>query len=371
MERKKRLLFVGQNLCVGGVQTAFINHLKKMAKDPQYDITVYLFAKGKLFDQLPQNINIIEGNTMLQLISLPFDDVKKSKNIAKIILRAGAVVLAQLIGAERVYRMCFKKLPSRYDMAASYFTDGLNGTFNRGTNLFVTEYVDADEKLTWIHTDPILADFDREYCRKLYKPFDKIVCVSNAVREKFNLFLPEYTDKTVTFHNVFDEQKTENLSREFIPFEKSDFDIVTVAREDNRSKRIDGIIRLCRKLKDEGISNFKWRVIGGGPSLEPNRELVKALAVEDVVLLEGEKSNPYPYIRTSDLFALYSAFEGFPMVIGETMILNTPILTTNYAAAKEQIPSDKGRIASDDEEFYCILKDILVAKNAETSHADR
>ena len=112
-------------------------------------------------------------------------------------------------------------------------------------------------------------------------------------------------------------------------------------------------------MKDEGVSNFKWRVVGGGPSLEPNRQLAKTLDVEDIITLEGEKTNPYPYIYMSDLFALYSAFEGFPMVIGETMILNTPIITTNYAAAKEQIPSDKGIIALDDDEFYRIIKDLI------------
>ena len=363
MEEKKKLLFVGQNLCVGGVQTAFINHLKKLSKDPQNDITVYLFSKGKLLDQLPQNIKIIYGGKLLQLISLPFGEVKESKNIFKTAIRAGSGLVARVIGSERFYRMCFKKLPGKYDIAASYFTDGLNGAFNRGTNLFVAEYVNADEKWTWVHNDPILANFNPDYCRKLYRAFGKIVCVSDAVREKFNQFLPEYQDKTVTFHNVFDEDTIDRLSKEFVPFEKSNFDIVTVAREDNIQKRIDGIVHLCRRLKDEGIANFRWRVIGGGPALEPNRELAKSLEVDELILLEGEKTNPYPYIRMSDLFALYSAYEGFPMVIGETMILNTPILTTNYAAAKEQIPGDKGQIAADDEEFYQLVKTLITKKN--------
>ena len=113
-------------------------------------------------------------------------------------------------------------------------------------------------------------------------------------------------------------------------------------------------------MKDEGINEFKWRIVGGGPSLEPNRQLISELGVEDVVILEGEKTNPYPYIASSDLFALYSAFEGYPMVVGEAMALNVPILTTNYAAAKEQIPSDKGIIAEDDDEFYCTLKELIL-----------
>lgn len=363
MEKKQKVLFVGQNLCVGGVQTAFINHLNKFSKDPQYDITVFLFSNGALYDQMPDNINIIFGNSLLNLISLPFSEVKASKNIIKTLIRSCSVIVARLIGVERFYRMCFKKLPAKYDIAVSYFTDGLSGTFNRGTNLFVSEYVNANTKVTWIHNDPILAEFDHDYCQKLYLPFDKIVCVSDAVREKFNQFLPEYKDKTLTFHNVFDEEKIKSLAKEYVPFEKADFDIVTVARADNKQKRIDGIIQICRRLKDEGISGFRWRIVGGGPSLESNRALAASLGVDDLITLEGEKTNPYPYIHMSDLFALYSDYEGYPMVVGEAEALGTYILTTNYAAAKEQISSEQGYIAENDEDFYQELKRLIQCRD--------
>ena len=363
MENKQKILFVGQNLCVGGVQTAFINHLHKISKNPQYDITVFLFSGGALYDRIPDNVTVLFGNRLLNLISLPFSEVKSDKNIFKTLIRAGSVLVARLIGVERFYRMCFKKLPTKYDVAVSYFTDGLSGTFNRGTNLFVSEYVHADTKATWIHNDPILAEFDRDYCRKLYKPFDKIVCVSDAVREKFNQFLPEYQDKTLTFHNVFDAEKIQSLANEYLPFEKTGFDIVTVARADNKQKRIDGILYVCKRLKDEGITDFRWRIVGDGPSLEPNRELAKALGVADLVTLEGEKTNPYPYIRSSDLFALYSAYEGYPMVVGEAQALGTHILTTNYAAAKEQITAEQGYVAENDEDFYQELKRLIQCRS--------
>ena len=363
MEKKQKIIFVGQNLCVGGVQTAFINHLHKISKDPQYDITVFLFSGGALYNQMPDNINVLFGNPLLRLISLPFFEVKAEKNVLRTWIRAGAVLVARLIGVERFYRMCFKKLPTKYDVAVSYFTDGLSGTFNRGTNLFVSEYVRADTKVTWVHNDPILAEFDRDYCQKLYLPFDKIVCVSDAVREKFNLFLPEYKDKTLTFHNVFDEEKIQSLAKEYVPFEKAAFDIVTVARADNNQKRIDGILQVCRRLKDEGITDFRWRIVGDGPSLVPNRELAKTLGVDALVTLEGEKTNPYPYILASDLFALYSTYEGYPMVVGEAQALGTYILTTNYAAAKEQIAAEQGYVAENDEDFYQELKRLIQCRS--------
>lgn len=364
MPKKEKILFVGQNMNIGGVQKAFVNQLNEAAKNAKYDITVFVFSKGILTSELANNIKVIEGNRVLKLISMPIVDVKATGNKILLFIRIAFSVMAKIIGSEHFYRLCFKKMPQKYDVAISYFNDVPAGVFNKGTNIYVTDYVNADKKMAWVHTDPILNGFDRKYCLKIYKRFDKILCVSDAVKEKFNMLLPEYKDKTQTHYNVFDKEKINVLAGKFEPFEKSDFDIVTVAREDNSSKRIDDIIKICKRLKDEGITDFRWRIIGAGPDLDKNRELAKTLGVDKMLLQPGEKSNPYPYIKKSDLFALYSAYEGFPIVIGESLILDTPILTTNYAAAKEQISNDKGIIAKNDEDFFNILKNLIITKTS-------
>ena len=116
---------------------------------------------------------------------------------------------------------------------------------------------------------------------------------------------------------------------------------------------------MCNRLKKDGVSNFKWRIVGDSPSLRKNIRLSKKLNVLDVVEFVGEKKNPYPYILYSDLFALYSAYEGYPMVIGEAIATGTYILTTNYAAAPEQIDKGCGMIALNDEDFYEKIKTII------------
>ena len=360
MDKKTKILFVAQNLYVGGVQKAFVNLLNQIAKSGKYEISVFTFAKGPLEDELPRNIQLTEGNRVLQLSATPFRAVKEEGNIINIALRICITTLAKVIGTERFYRLCFQKQAAAYDTAVSYFTDVPTGVFNKGTNWYVADFVRAGKKAAWLHTDPILGGFDKEYCRRVYKPFDTIICVSDAVRQKFIQMLPEYANKTETMHNVFDEEKIRVLARAYVPFQKSRFDIVTVARVDNASKRMDGIVHLCRRLKDVGLSGFIWRIVGDGPDMRANMELAEKLGVTDVIVFEGENTNPYPYIEQSDLFALYSAYEGFPLAIGEALILKIPILTTNYAAAKEQIPPGSGKIAASDEEFFALLKEYIV-----------
>ena len=91
--------------------------------------------------------------------------------------------------------------------------------------------------------------------------------------------------------------------------------------------------------------------------------LADELKVNDVLTFCGAQTNPYPYISVSDLFALYSAYEGYPMVIGEAQALGVGILTTRYAAAKEQISPEQGLIAENDEEFYQKLKGLILEHN--------
>jgi hypothetical protein len=50
------------------------------------------------------------------------------------------------------------------------------------------------------------------------------------------------------------------------------------------------------------------------------------------------------------------------MVIGEAIAANTYVLTTNYAAASEQIDEAHGIIALSDADFYQKIKELIKSK---------
>lgn len=360
---RKKILFVAQNFEVGGVQTSLINLLNELDANyaDKYDISLFSFGKGRFVSQVPDSVKKEFGNFFLSLAATPFTEVIRSKNPIKIFVRLMLMVYVRIIGSEKFYFKQLKKhkYSEKFDTAISYFNDVPGNYFNRGTDLFVTDFVQADEKVAWIHNDPIGMGFEKEYCLKTYKQFDRLMCVSHAVKEKFDDFLPEFKEKTEVCYNKFSKELLKKRADISKPFKKSDFDIVTVARIDNFQKRIDGIVRLCKRLKDDGVTGFVWRVVGGGPELSENKKLSKQLGVTDILKFCGEQENPYPFIKHSDLFALYSAYEGHPMVIGETIALETYIITTPYAAASEQIDERCGIIAEDDEDFYFKIKELI------------
>ena len=358
----KRILFAAQNMAMGGIQTSLVNLLNELCRDEECEIHLFTFAPGTLMEQVPERVHVTCGGRLLRLSATPLKEILKRANPVDIVLRVWLILWAQLRGSHHVYARMLRNYQrdEAYDIAVSYFNDVPRGYFNKGTNQYVSDHVSAGQKVAWIHNDPILAGFDREACLHGLRNFDKIVSVSQAVREKMEQFLPEYADRMAVFHNRFDAQKLRQQAQAYAaPFEGKAFRIVTVARIDNLQKRIDGIVRLCARLRGDGVDGFCWHIVGDGPDRAVDENLAKSLGVSELVRFEGEKKNPYPFIRSAHLFALYSAFEGFPMVVGEAQALGTYVLTTNYAAAREQISPDQGCIAETDEAFYQELKRLI------------
>ncbi|MGN4126116.1 glycosyltransferase [Lysinibacillus sphaericus] len=358
-----KILFVAQNFQMGGIQKALINTLKEVSLYKQYEIDVFAFSEGELMKDIPPNVNVCTGNLLLQLIATPFAEVKKRQNVWHLTLRMLCMIAVRLIGSNNFYAILLKTHRNErfYDIAISYFNDVPHNYFNQGTNLFVDKFVRANRKFAWIHTDPLKANFNYDVCVKTYKKFDRLFCVSVACKQNLMHFLPQYKDKIQVVYNFFPIEDIKELALHDPPFEKGTMDLLSIGRIDNATKRFDLIPQLCKLLKDASISNFRWRIVGDGPDLLHNKRLAFELGVADVVEFVGELHNPYPYIKQSDVVILTSAYEGYPMVVGEALILETPVITTNFAAAGELISDGKnGFITGGDlENLYPVIAGVI------------
>lgn len=363
-----KILIVAQNLEMGGIQKSLIHLVNELHKRGQYKIDIFTFCGGELRKELPCDIQVRYAKKPLELISTPFQVVKQQGRVRWVGVRIFLMLLARVIGSNNLYKLLFRfeETENHYDIAISYFNDVSTGYFNKGTNLFVDRNVNAKKKISWLHTDPIEAGFIAETCRKGYKCFDKIVCVSNAVKEKFDAFLPEYKNKTSVVYNLFPIEVILDQAKSSEHFNNHLINIVSVGRIDNITKNFDKIPYICKYLKENGVTHFKWRVIGSGPDFEDNTQLIKELHVSDVVEFVGHQHNPYPYMKLSDLYVMTSKYEGFPMVISESLILGVPVVTTRYAAAHEQIQSGQNGIISENgvEGVQKIIYELLMNPSA-------
>ena len=112
-----------------------------------------------------------------------------------------------------------------------------------------------------------------------------------------------------------------------------------------------------RQVVEQGIKNVCWYIIASGN--ECNNEITKAIidnGMEHHVKMLGEKDNPYPYIRQSDLLISTSYSEAYPTVINEAQTLGVPVIANDYPSAKEIVSEGCGFISKLEEMPSLICK---------------
>lgn len=105
-------------------------------------------------------------------------------------------------------------------------------------------------------------------------------------------------------------------------------------------------------------------IVGDGPDREKLTKYINDNNLNNSVYLLGSKSNPYKYIKNSDLFVCSSRWEGFSTVISEAVILEKPVITTRVSGTEELFLNNKyGLITENNEEsLYEGLKNIITNK---------
>ena len=136
--------------------------------------------------------------------------------------------------------------------------------------------------------------------------------------------------------------------------------IVTVGRL-VALKGYDLAIDTAKLLDKKGVQ-FKWYVIGEGPERDNIEKLIKKNELEDKFILLGQKANPYPYIKNSDIYVQTSRFEGFGLAIAEAKILEKVVITTNFDTAYNQIDNGQNGIISEMDSVH-ICNEIIKVIN--------
>lgn len=197
---------------------------------------------------------------------------------------------------------------------------------------------------------------------KYYNSFDRNVCVSNTVKEKFCTFgINE--DKTIVLYNTNEDQEIKERSEEPIDdmvFDKNTINMVSVGKL-VPSKGYDRLLRIHNRLIKEGFAIHTY-ILGIGEHEDEFRKFIKENHLEDSFTLLGYKKNPYKYVKNCDLYVCSSRKEGFSTAVTEALIVGTPVISTKCSGAVELLGEhdEYGVVVENDEEaLYEGLKELL------------
>ena len=340
---KKKILIASYDLEIGGVERSLISMLNNFDYE-RYDVELLLYNhSGEFMPLILKDVKLLPENTKYKSIRLGIGTLIKAGeyNLAFQRLRAKYGYeyrkdksLDDTYQMQLMWKYCnpyFPKVEEEYDVAISYLWP----------HNFVAEKVRAKKKIAWIHTDYSNISPDRNIDLEVWDKFDSIVGVSEKCVATFLKLYPSLKKKCVVVENITSPEFIRKMSEEQVSeeFEKDKFNLLTVARF-SHAKGIDQGVEAIKLLRDRGIDNIKWYIVGYGGDENKIRELITRYSLEDMIEILGKKDNPYPYMKMCDLYMQPSRYEGKAVTVVEAQILAKPVLITNYPTAHSQVVNE-------------------------------
>ncbi len=350
---KKRIFITIHYLEIGGAERSLIGMLNAIDYS-KYDVDLFVHAhRGEFMDFIPKQVNLLPEIGSYASIEIPMAEALRKGHIG--------VVAARLL-AKLQYKSFRKKnhpeegsavfqyvadcvtpiLPSlnkygEYDLAISFLTP----------HNIVKDKVLAKKKIAWIHTDysTISVDVNKEF--PVWNAYDKIFAVSEGVKETFIKTFPSLSNKVEVFENILSEsfirEQTEmgkeDIKKEIDP---STLSLLSVGRFTG-AKNFDNVPFICKIMKEKGL-NFKWYIIGYGGDESLIKTNIEKTGMQDICIILGKRSNPYPYMAACDIYVQPSRFEGKAVTVREAQILCKPVIIANYKTASSQVNDGKDGI---------------------------
>jgi len=156
-----------------------------------------------------------------------------------------------------------------------------------------------------------------------------IITVSEGIKQNFaNLNIPVKSITTV--YNPFDRETIIKLSNE----KEIKENYICYAGSLRKVKRLDVLLKAFSMLGDK---NLKLFLVGEGKEKENLQKLAESLNIAQRVKFIPWQKNIYPYIKHAKLTVLSSEAEGLSNLLVESLILNTPAVSTDCNSGPREI----------------------------------
>lgn len=177
----------------------------------------------------------------------------------------------------------------------------------------------------------------------LYSQADLIVTVSEGIRQELHNYFNLPSRKIFTIYNFFPVQRLKELGNQKIEVDThtlKPFRIITTGRLAKQKNQLP-LVHIVHSLKYKHHLPIQLYFAGDGAfksillnecrnlnlTVQECGDLINA-GNADVVFL-GYQANPFALYKYMQLFVLSSAWEGFPMALGEAMISDIPVLSAD------------------------------------------
>ena len=333
-----KVLFLIHDLGQGGAEKVLVNLVNNMDRS-KFDITVMSLFGGGVNEQFLKN------------------DICYKSIFKKII--PGNSKIMKMFSPQFLHKWFIK---DEYDIEISYL-EGPSARIISGCPRKETSLV------SWVHVEQhdikkLSASFrNSEEAKECYNRFHQTICVSEFVKNDFVSILDFQKPIRVLYNTVDSEQISLQSIEEQCDIEKGKCINLVAVGTLKESKGYMRLLRVIGKLVKEEY-NIHLYILGKGPLETQMKNYIQEHMLSEYVTLLGYQTNPYKYVKASDLFVCASFAEGFSTAVTESLIIGTPVCTVGVSGMKELLGNNNehGMVTENDENaLYQSIKVLLDA----------
>lgn len=294
MNKRKKICFIINTLSKGGGAERTVENLANYYIKENYDVTIVQIDKysvGYIFDD------------KVKIISLDF---KKDKNFMRVIYELGKLIKKE--NFDYVFSLLFR-----------------SNIFNILSSLIfkIKPIIISERSFSYHNYSKGLSKYLlRSILRYFYSKADKIIAISEGVKESLLKELKVKTDVEVIYNPIILSKYTSNVKSITT---KEMYNFITIGRliESKNQKLLIDVIEILNKKN----INSTLTIIGDGILRDELNNYILQKKLEQKVKLLGYIKNPETFLKEADLFLFASKYEAFGNVLLEAMREGLPIIS--------------------------------------------
>lgn len=309
--QQTRIALLVPDLRIGGTERLTLNLASELSRRDYCVDIVLVREQGELLEEIPEAVRIVALGARRMRYTIPPLTRYLNRNKPAALLAAMWPLTIFAILATRIARSDCRVVVSEHNTLSSIpALGGLRGLLARAT------------------------------IRTLYPCADGIVAVSRGMAQDLAAFGGLNREAITVIYNPACEPRTKNNVRTRITEAWTTGEHAKIVNVGSLKEQKDHhtLLEAVKTLSEELA--VRLLILGDGPLREELEAEVTRLGLTHVVFMPGNARNPFPFLRTADLFVLSSKYEGFGIVLAEALQCGTPIVSTDCPSGPREVLQD-------------------------------